>query len=202
MALRTHPFGPPMEATLARDGDQLVLTWTAAEDDWVIVGNLSGAFDDLAEGETGEDVLKDSAEVHDFLAEHLVVSQDGEACTRDWLPTRDLLGEGVRARFTCPDPDAPVDVHVDVLTDVNEAYRTVLRAEPVGEVLFTSAEPEHEIATAGLGDGGTTGSELTLLAVLFALVVVGAVVLGVVMARGSRRPGDGAGSDPRAAVTS
>lgn len=187
MAVRTHPFGPPMEATLTRDGDQLVLTWTAAEDDWVVVGDASGAFAEREEGETGEEVLADSPRIQDFLTEHLAVSQAGQACSREWLPTRDLLGEGVRAQFTCPDPDAPVTVHVDVLTDVNEAYRTVLRADSVGEVLFTSTEPEHEIATAGLGDGGTTSNELVLLGVLFGVVVLAAVVLGVVMARGSRR---------------
>lgn len=156
MNLRAHPFGPPMEASLTREGDRLVLSWTAAEDDWVVVGEASGAFAGAPTGRTGAEVLSDSVAVQDFLAGHLVLSQGGQECQREWLPTRDLLGEGVRAAFTCPEQGAPVTVRVDVLTDVNAAYRTVLRAGEQ-EVLFTASAVEHEVGTAGPAPEGGLG---------------------------------------------
>lgn len=187
MAFRTHPFGPPMEATLTRDGDGLVLTWTAAEDDWVIVGDLSGAFTQRDDEESGEEALADSPAVQDFLAGHLVVSQGGAECAREWLPTRDLLGEGVRASFTCADAEAPVSVHIDVLTDENEAYRTLLSTEGGEEVLFTDSSPQHEFSAAQIDDGGGGGDQLLLLLVLAAVIVLGAVGLGVGLSRAGRR---------------
>lgn len=187
MAFRTHPFGPPMEATLSQDGGDLLLTWTAAEDDWVIIGELSGAFASREQDESGEDALASSPEVHEFLAAHLVVSQDGQECAREWLPTQDLLGEGVRASFTCADPEAPVSVYIDVLTDENEAYRTLLQTEGGHQVLFTDAEPQHEFAAAQLDvDGSAGGDQLLLLLVLGLLVLLGAVGLGVGLSRAGR----------------
>lgn len=188
-----------MEATLTREGGALVLTWTAAEDDWVVVGEASGAFAERQEGETGAAVLEDSPAVQDFLAPHLVVSQDGQECTREWLPTRDLLEEGVRIAFTCADEDGPVDVHIDVLTDVNDAYRTVLRTDGSEELLFTSTEPAHELAASAIDAGVESqvgGGQALLLLAVAAAVVVGAVLMGVLMQRSSNRaaPVAGAGS--------
>lgn len=198
MPVVTHPFGPPMEATLTREDGVLVLTWTAAEDDWVVVGEASGAFAERQEGETGAVVLEDSPAVQDFLAPHLVVSQGGQECTREWLPTRDLLQEGVRMAFTCADEDGPVDLHIDILTDVNAAYRTVLRTGGSEELLFTSTEPTHELAAADLDAGGGSpvgGGQALLLLAIAAVVVVGAVLMGVLMQRSNRSaPVTGAGS--------
>ncbi len=176
MHVPLHPFGPPMEAALTRDGEQLVLSWTAAEDDWVIVGDLSGAFAAAPDGLTGEALLAGSPAVQDYLAPHLVLSQAGETCEREWLPTEDLLGEGVRAGFSCPDPEAPVTVHLDVLTDVNEAYRTVLRTSDQ-DVLFTATAPTHEVAAGEDGPGGAGGATLLVLALLLVGVVLGAGAL-------------------------
>lgn len=187
MPLVAHPFGPPMEATLSREDGRLVLTWTAAEDDWVVVGEASGAFAEREDGETGAQVLADSPAVQEFLAPHLVLSQGGQECTREWLPTRDLLDEGVRMGFTCPDEQGPVTVGVDVLTDVNEAYRTVLRVEGGEEVLFTATTTEHEVQAGAVGEGGGgPGTQLVLLLVVAVVVVLGAVALGVAMLRGER----------------
>lgn len=187
MSLPLHPFGPPMEASLTREGDQLVLAWTAAEDDWVILGDRSGAFAAAPESASGSEVLASSPQVQDFLAPHLQLSQGGQPCERTWLPTRDLLGEGVRSAFSCPDPAAPVSVHVDVLVDVNEAYRTVLRTGDE-DVLFTASTPAHEVrpVEAVRSEGpAVSGSVLLALSLLLVATLAGVGLL--VVNRRSRR---------------
>lgn len=186
--LVTHPFGPPMEATIRRDGDQYVMTWTAAEDDWMVIGDVTGAFEERAADESGEDALADSAGVQDFLAPQLVVSQAGAPCAREWLPTRDLLEEGVRMAFSCPDPEGEVAVDITALQEINEAYRTVLNTGG-DHVLLTASDSTTQLAAQDVKDVGYAEGPSTAMLVMggaVALVVLLVVVWSVVLHRSSR----------------
>lgn len=168
--LPTHPFGPPLVATLAADGEQVTLTWVAADDDWVSLGEHVGAFEAPdADTLTGAELLARSPEVSDYLLGHLGVAQDGADCASR-VDAIDPLGEGVRVVFDCPAPVSEVDVTVSALTDINESYRTVV--SNVGETgtLFTA-----DTATQPWDFDGGGASTLPLLIAGGVLLLVGAV---------------------------
>ncbi|OLF13662.1 hypothetical protein BLA60_00155 [Actinophytocola xinjiangensis] len=175
-----HPFGPPSTARLAVDGSTVSLSWLAAEDDWVALGQSLGAFDGSA-AVTGEEQLRRSPAVRDYLLARVTVSQGGRACPGELAPLADLTGQGARYTFHCPASVAELDVRVSALTDLNSAYRTVVTADAATPArgLLTAAEDTLRVRFSG--SGGLPGSVVGLaagLAVLVAVVVaVGLVVL-------------------------
>ncbi|MEV5894279.1 hypothetical protein [Nonomuraea fuscirosea] len=137
-----HPFGPPSTARISVDGSRVDLAWLPAEDDWVALGRSVGAFDDPAAGTalTGEQKLARSAAVRDYLLSHVGVTQAGRPCAAGLAPLERLLAQGARFTFECPRPVAEVEVRIGALTDLHEAYRTVLSAD-------TPAEPAQALLT-------------------------------------------------------
>lgn len=164
-----HPFGPPATARIDVDGTEVTITWQAAEDDWVALGQSLGAFEDPAAGPvdttlTGEQKLARSTQVRRYLTERITVRQAGEPCRSTVLPLEDLLRQGARLTFDCPQPAVEVEIRLDALTDLHTAYRTVLTAAgPMtpDQALFTSAQTTHRVSLSG--DGQTGGG--TALAV-------------------------------------
>ncbi|WP_341718083.1 hypothetical protein QQG74_30605 [Micromonospora sp. FIMYZ51] len=147
-----HPFGPPTVARAAADGTRVDLSWQPAEDDWVALGQSLGAFEDPSTGAvttklTGEQKLARSSTVGDYLRQRITVSQDGQACPGRLEPLDDLLARGARLTFDCPGPVRTLDITVTALTDLNQAYRTVLRAEAAtpAEALFTATDGTHRV---------------------------------------------------------
>lgn len=177
-----HPFGPPSTARISADDATVSLSWLAAEDDWVALGQSLGAFDDPTETLTGEQKLQRSPAVRDYLLERITVRQDGRPCDAGLATLAELLTKGARLTFDCPAPVVDVEVTLDVLTDLNEAYRTVLTVEEA-PVLFTAERNTQQVRLAG----GGTGVGGTVVAV--AVGTGAAALLGVgvlVMRRRSR----------------
>ncbi|GAA2208381.1 hypothetical protein GCM10009850_038390 [Nonomuraea monospora] len=140
-----HPFGLPSVAKVGAEGNRVTLSWLPAGDDWVELGRSVGAFENLAAaaaaGLTGEQVLARSPAVRAYLLARVRVSQGGRACASDLAPLERLLAEGARFTFACPDPVREVDVRIGALTDLHEAYRTMLTAE-------SPAVPEKALLTS------------------------------------------------------
>ena len=181
-----HPFGPPLEARLAIDGGTVSLSWTGAEDDWVALGERTGAFDEPAAGRTGEELLAGSEPVLDYLAQRISVSHPTGTCEQSRLPVRDLLGEGARFAFACPPGLTRLDVELAVLTDLNEAYRTVLTTPGGQQLLFSVDSPVQEV---DLG-AATSPSPAGLVPVLGgSLALVAVTVAGVLLAHRRRQVG-------------
>ncbi|GAB3465856.1 hypothetical protein [Actinophytocola sediminis] len=172
-----HPFGPPSTARVAVDGSTVSLSWLAAEDDWVALGQSLGAFDDSTTV-TGEEKLRRSPAVRDYLLARVTISQGGRPCRGELAPLADLLSQGARYTFTCPASVSELDVQLATLTDLNSAYRTVLTTDPPAtpaRALFTGAQDTLRLRFAG--DGGLPGSVVGLAAGLAVVVAAGAVFL-------------------------
>ncbi|MDW5325159.1 hypothetical protein [Plantactinospora sp. KLBMP9567] len=185
-----HPFGPPSTARISVHGSRVDLAWLAAEDDWVALGQSLGAFEDprlgaVATNLTGEQKLQRSPRVHDYLLERISVRQDGSPCPGR-LDTLDrLLDEGARLTFDCPAEVVDLDVTVGALTDLNEAYRTMLTSQTPAapdRALFTAAEQTHRVRFAP-GAGGLPASTVRTLAGVGAALLVGVVALVAVRLR-------------------
>ncbi|MDG4787496.1 hypothetical protein O7626_16405 [Micromonospora sp. WMMD1102] len=189
-----HPFGPPSTARISVHGSRVDLAWLAAEDDWVALGQSLGAFEDPAPGAvatdlTGEQKLQRSPRVHDYLLERISVRQDGARCPGR-LDTLDrLLDEGARLRFDCPAEVVDLDVTVGALTDLNEAYRTMLTSRTPAapeRALFTAAEQTHRVRFTP-GSGGLPRGTVGALAGVGAALLVGVAALVTVRLRRSGR---------------
>ncbi|BCB84305.1 hypothetical protein [Phytohabitans suffuscus] len=178
-----HPFGPPSTARVSADGSRVAMSWQAAEDDWVALGRHVGAFDSASPDVTGAELLRRSPAVREYLLERFAVAQAGRPCAGDLADLDDVLARGARLTFDCPAPVAEVDVTVTALTDVNDAYRTVLRAETAAtpdQALFTAAAPTRHIAFTASGGSGVRRSVVTVTIATAAVLVLG---LGFLIAR-------------------
>ncbi|WP_432050726.1 hypothetical protein [Verrucosispora sp. NA02020] len=182
-----HPFGPPTTARVAVDGARVDLSWQPAEDDWVALGQSLGAFEDPTTGPvatqvTGEQKLRDSTAVQDYLRQRITVSQQGQVCRAELQPLDALLAQGARLRFDCPAPVTALDITVTALTDLNQAYRTVLRAESAtpAEALFTATDGTHRVDFTRSGGRSAPAAAL-------AVGVVAAGGLGVLLVALTRR---------------
>ncbi|MEV6985033.1 hypothetical protein AB0M95_27765 [Sphaerisporangium sp. NPDC051017] len=188
-----HPFGPPSTARISADGSHVTLSWMAAEDDWVALGQSVGAFEDPATGAvstalTGEQKLSRSPAVRDYLLGRITVARNGRPCEARLEELRALLTEGARFGFDCDGPVTEVQVTLAALTDLNENYRTMLTAETPAtpaRTLFTKATATQRVrfsATAASTPAGVTGT----VAGVGVVLVAGA---GVLVARRVRRGG-------------
>ncbi|MDG4765671.1 hypothetical protein O7632_16425 [Solwaraspora sp. WMMD406] len=185
-----HPFGPPATARVDVDGAEVAITWQAAEDDWVALGQSLGAFEDPTAGPvdtglTGEQKLARSAAVRRYLTDHIEVRQSGSACPATVLPLEDLLRQGARLRFACPAPVSEIEVRLAALTDLHTAYRTMLTAAgPMtpAQVLFTSTRTTHRVS---LTDDGHRSAAAPLALGTGAAVLGGLAV--AIARRASRR---------------
>ncbi|MEO3808561.1 hypothetical protein ABGB17_06135 [Sphaerisporangium sp. B11E5] len=148
-----HPFGPPSTARISADGPEVTLTWLAAEDDWVALGQSLGAFEPPGAGEvsttlTGEQKLQRSPAVRAYLLRHLEVTQQGHPCPATLHPLESLTTQGARLTYTCPHPVTTLTVTVGALTDLNENYRTMLTATTPAtpsQTLFTATTPTQTL---------------------------------------------------------
>ncbi|GAA3740342.1 hypothetical protein GCM10022225_24420 [Plantactinospora mayteni] len=188
-----HPFGPPSTARISVHGSRVDLAWLAAEDDWVALGQSLGAFEDpglgtVATDLTGEQKLQRSPRVHDYLLDRITVRQDGTPCPGR-LDTLDrLLSEGARLTFDCPADVVELDVTVGALTDLNQAYRTMLTSQTPAapdRTLFTAAEQTHRVRFTP-GAGGLPPSTVRTLAGVAAALLVGVAALVTVRRRRAR----------------
>lgn len=183
-----HPFGPPLTADVTAHGSTVEVTWSGAEDDWMALGELSGAFAAPSDqARTGTEILMEAPEVRDYLLEHVTVHQDNTACGATWEGIEDLLDGGALLHFECAQPVASVEVEITALTDVNQAYRTVVTAG--GEqTLFTAVDPRHTLdLTAAATSGGGDNTPVLVLSSAGALVLAVGLVWGASARHRTRR---------------
>lgn len=183
VAALAHPFGPPLTADVSRQGATIEVRWSGAEDDWMALGEATGAFAAASDpARTGAEILADSATVRDYLLDNVSVHQEGSRCAAEWVGIDDLLEGGAHLRFRCPQPGDTVELTLTALTDVNQAYRTVVTAG--GEqILFTATESRHALDLTGAsGGGGQTG--VLLLSCAGAALLAGGLVWGASARRG------------------
>ncbi|WP_116949306.1 hypothetical protein [Jiangella endophytica] len=191
-----HPFGPPLSARLDVDGTEVAVTWTAAEDDWVNLGEFLGAFTgqtDQTAGTgaqlTGADLLARSDNLPSYLLSHFVVEQDGRPCEGQVTQLRDLLTLGAGMVYTCPRPVGTVELTVTTLTDINENYRTVVTSDVASEpaqALFTNTTATQQWSfDATPGGGGTARVALMAAGGLILAALAGSLLW---WRRGTTRP--------------
>ncbi|WP_062428394.1 hypothetical protein [Herbidospora daliensis] len=180
-----HPFGPPSTARISVDGSQVAISWLAAEDDWVALGQSLGAFENPATGPvstelTGEQKLQRSAAVHDYLLGRITVAQRGTRCPGRLESLEQLVAQGARLTFDCPTPAVDLDVTVSALTDLDENYRTMLTAETPAtptQTLYTAKQQTTRLRFTGSGGGVTTAVITVAAGTATAAVVIGVFVL-------------------------
>ena len=178
-----HPFGPPSTAQATVRGTELTLVWHAAEDDWVALGQSLGAFDEPATDVTGEQKLRRSPAVRDYLLKATTVRQAGQACSATLAELADLIADGARFTFDCPAPVAEVELRLAALMDLNEAYRTVLVG--AGEAVFTAASPAQQVHLTA--SSGRPAALVPLAAGTGAVLMAGLGALLALRARRRRR---------------
>lgn len=191
-----HPFGPPSTARISVDGSHVSIAWVAAEDDWVALGQSLGAFEDPTLGTvatelTGEQKLQRSSRVHDYLLDRITVRQDGQPCPGRLATLDRLLSQGAQLSYRCPVDVRELDVTVGALTDLNEAYRTMLTSQTPAtpeRSLFTAAESTHRVRFTP-GPGGLPDSTVGTLAGVGVAVVAAVAVLVAVRLRRRARSG-------------
>ncbi|TDD70495.1 hypothetical protein E1262_09665 [Jiangella aurantiaca] len=157
-----HPFGPPLSARLDVDGAEVAVTWTAAEDDWVNLGEHLDAFttqtDENGAQLTGAELLARSDNLPSYLLSHFVIEQDGQPCEGQVTQLQDLLTLGAQLVYTCPRPVGTVELTVTTLTDINENYRTVVTSDVASEpaqALFTASTATQQWSFDAASAGGT-----------------------------------------------
>ncbi|MEU4406084.1 hypothetical protein AB0F88_16290 [Streptosporangium sp. NPDC023963] len=186
-----HPFGPPSTARIGADGSRVTISWFAAEDDWVALGQSIGAFEDPATGTvstelTGEQKLERSPALRAYLLDRVTVAQGGRRCESRLEELRALVTDGARFVFDCRSPVTQVDVTVATLTDLNKAYRTMLVAETPatpGRTLLTEAESTRRLTFSGAGGAGGAGLPPGTAVVWAAVLLAGAGVFAALRRR-------------------
>jgi len=199
---QAHPFGPPPIAEVRGDGTEVVVTWTARDDDVTALAASLGALPRQQVFDVGEDggvaqvagddlatSLREAPGLRDYVRDRIVVRQDGAACPRELEPVGDVVADGVTVTATCPRPADEVELQISMLHDLHPAYRTVSRVTGGSESLHTAEDPA---ATLSLRAGGPVGRGMPSAAVLAPVVglaaLLGGVGAAVVMSRPGRRP--------------
>ena len=129
---------------------------------------------------TGAELLRRSPRVRDYLLGRIAVSQGGRPCAGDLAALGDVLAEGARLTFDCPAPVVDVDLTVTALTDVNDAYRTVLRADTPAtpdQALFTTSAPTQHITFTASGGDTVRRSVVAVAGGTVAVLVIGLIAL-------------------------
>jgi len=196
-----HPLGDPQTVRLSAEGREVTALWTAAADDLLVLGSLTGAIKGQREyvfdlgaggdpeplGDTDADLLMASAAVADYLAANITVTQDGRDCPAE-VDLSGLIGYGAELVFTCDRAVSGVDVAVTVLTDVDPAYRTVAFAEAADREQYLYAVDTPSAAwrfDARAERGSNWAVPVSVGAVLMLVVVAG--VLGLRRLRSAAR---------------
>jgi hypothetical protein len=153
-----HPFGPPPTAFVSARGHSVFVEWAAAADDAIAVGESIGLFEEgtaeqyweapvqVAPPAHKEEELSASPGLRDYLLERIQVRQDGVLCAGTVQPIGNFVRDGAVVVYRCPAEVAVVDLHIAMLHDVHDAYRTFAISEgdaQPAQAVFTSTESEH-----------------------------------------------------------
>lgn len=137
------------------DGTEVEVHWTAAADDVADVAVAAGLWPEevmwaYVEGETDaqptdEEItaLRDEPALHDYLRERFEVRQAGEPCPAEPVLSDDVIADGLRLQFSCPEPVTVATLDVRVLHDRDPAYRTFSVDGTEQYAVHTVDQPEH-----------------------------------------------------------
>lgn len=174
-----HPYGPPPRATIGADGRSVTVEWTVAADDAFSLGEHLGLVDEGTarrqvagilipeEQERIADELAGAQPVVDYGKERVAVWQGDLRCQLEKVDADDLVRDGARYEFACPERVGDVDVTLTLMHDIHEAYRTFASAERDAtpkRAVFTADDPTQRWrlndeggSAVGLG-GGLAGA--------------------------------------------
>jgi hypothetical protein len=183
-----HAAGELPRARLSSEGRQVVVEWTAPEDDAADVGVAVGLLTDDAviaflggpsEGLPTEEeaaALTRSEELRTYLLDNVQVRQDGHACEAEVDPGEDFLVDGARFVFTCPDEVEQAHVKVTMLHDRDDLYATYSVDGTSQYAVHTAKQPEHPWDFTLAADERRSGEPALLVGVLAAAVAIAAAV--------------------------
>lgn len=186
-----HPGGTPPRARLAVDGHEVTVDWIATADDAaeVLVGagiwpeEVAQRYLDVAFGGP-VDQLPDETEIRAasqdpalpvHLREHIVVAQEGRPCPAVVHPPEDLLADGVRMTFRCPDRPGQIALTLSLLHDRDPAYRIFSLDGTRRVAIHTIDEPTHLWNLTA--DVPAAGTALVLLSAIAVTVGLGGAAL-------------------------
>ena len=150
-----HATSELPHARWSSDGERVELHWTAASDDVADVAVAAGLWSSdkmwaYVEGEVDDlpseeqiAALEHEQDLHGYLLERFEVLQGDEPCSPDVELTSDIITDGIRMTFTCPQPVEDATLSVTVLQDRDPAYRTFSVDGSEQYAVHTSAQPEH-----------------------------------------------------------
>lgn len=198
-------------AQVRATGQDVAVTWSAAEDDAAAIAvglgmaprealldHLAGlaALDDgdprpLVDelvAEVDEDRLAGSAELDAYLLDAVVVRQAGRACPGTVGPTDRFLTDGATLTFRCPEPVDEVTLTITILQEQDPTHRT-FSTDGRGEVaIHGAASPTHTWALASGAPAGT-GALLPLAVGLTLAAATGGGALLLMRRPAPRRDG-------------
>lgn len=193
-AAHSHPFGDPQTAELDAEGDVVRLRWTASPDDLtalalslqVLKERRTYVYDRgvLVPEESDESdavVLAGAPEFEAYLLDRVSVTQAGTDCAGVLADVDDLVSDGALVTFTCPAPVADVEVGVETLTDLHEAYRTLATASDGERATYSSTAPTHTWSFTE--EGGLSGPAGQALGLVVGVVAVALLVMAGVLWR-------------------
>jgi hypothetical protein len=203
-----HPFGDPQTADITSTESGLQVQWKASPDDVTVLAITLGVLEQMRtfvyedgvlvpeeSDEADGAKLAEAPEFETYLLGHVVASVDGVDCSGQLLPVADVAAEGAIVDFDCGGPVSAADVRITMLTDINEAYRTMaygpddaLQAYSVDADSFTWQFPEGADPGAGSASGSASSSgsssaassaafQLGGIGLAFAVIAGGVVVV-------------------------
>lgn len=186
-----HPYGPPPRATIHADGRNVTVEWTVAADDAFSLGEHLGLVDEGTarrqvagilipeEQERIADELAGAQPVVDYGKERVTIWQGDVRCQLKEFDADDLVRDGARYKFACPEGVSDVDVTLTLMHDVHEAYRTFAsagREATPKRAVFTADDPSQrwrlsdgDGSAAGLGSGLAGAAALAIAGMATAL---------------------------------
>lgn len=137
------------------DGREVTGTWTAPPDDAAWIGESLGLLPDgsmeaylggSADAYPAEDelaALRSSTALADYLLTHVRIRQDGVDCDGEVEVADDFVADGASFRFTCPEEVTSAEIHITILHDQDETFRTFSGDGTLQDALHTAEQPGH-----------------------------------------------------------
>jgi hypothetical protein len=186
-------------ARLSAEGRQVFVEWTAAGDDVADIGVGLGllpqeaalAFQGVGDAypSTAQETrFARSDKLESYLLDNVHVAQQGRPCEGQVSVPDEIIAEGVRFVFSCPEQVEQVSVRVTMLHDRDEMYRTYSIDGTIWDAMHTVDQPEHVWdATLVAHDTQPSGQPLLFVGIAVALVGGGVALRWLRPIRSRRR---------------
>lgn len=199
-----HPFGDPQTADITSTAQGVQVLWKAAPDDVTALAMQLGVLEETrtyvfqdgtlvpAESAASDGVvLAGAPELVQYLLDHVTVRSGERACAGTLQPVTDVIAEGATLAFDCGGPVRDAHVELDLLVDLNDAYRTLANGPGGQRTVYSKDQQAHtwtfpasvpgpggtDAAPAGDGDDVASSAALQLGGAVGALVLAGGAVV-------------------------